>query len=164
MSLNTFTELIDLSPPRIVHRPILRLVGLSDRYTQDSTFRIPALWERFMAALGTVPGRVGERAYGASYNFDAEGGFDYMAGVEVASSAVVGGELSLLVIPDAPYAVFTHRGHISVIGRTWAEIQVHGLREAGLRAANAPAFELYDERFDALTGEGVVEIWVPVED
>lgn len=162
--MNTLTQHIELAPPRIIHRPILRLVGLSERYTQDSLFRIPALWARFMATLGTIPGRVGERAYGACYNFDAEGGFDYMAGVELDGGAVLAGGLTLLVIPDARYAVFAHRGHISVIGRTWSQVQDRGLLEAGLRPANAPAFELYDERFDALSGSGVVEIWVPVEE
>lgn len=35
--------------------------------------------------------------------------------------------------------------------------------ESGLEAANAPDFERYDERFDAESGSGEVELWIPVK-
>jgi AraC family transcriptional regulator len=34
----------------------------------------------------------------------------------------------------------------------------------GLNAADAPSFERYDENFDPTSGNGGLEIWVPVRD
>jgi AraC family transcriptional regulator len=33
-----------------------------------------------------------------------------------------------------------------------------------LKAADAPSFERYDEKFDPITRNGGLEIWVPVKD
>ena len=33
-----------------------------------------------------------------------------------------------------------------------------------MKAADAPSFERYDEKFDPSTGNGGLEIWVPVRD
>ena len=35
--------------------------------------------------------------------------------------------------------------------------------DSKLEFAEAPDFERYDEHFDAKTGKGVVEIWIPVK-
>ena len=67
-------------------------------------------------------------------------------------------------IPEQKYAVFTHRDHISTIRRTVNTIWNHWLPASGLKAADAPNFERYDDNFDPLTGNGGLEIWVPVRD
>ena len=67
-------------------------------------------------------------------------------------------------IPEQRYAVFTHRDHISTIRRTVNTIWNHWLPASGLKAADAPNFERYDENFDPLTGNGGLEIWVPVRE
>jgi AraC family transcriptional regulator len=38
------------------------------------------------------------------------------------------------------------------------------LPASGLKLADAPNFERYDDNFDPLTGNGGLEIWVPVKD
>jgi len=43
-----------------------------------------------------------------------------------------------------------------------AAVWEHGLADAALRPADGPAFELYSERFNPLTGAGGFEIRVPV--
>mgnify|MGYP003409082453 CR=1 FL=1 len=35
---------------------------------------------------------------------------------------------------------------------------------SGMKAADAPSFERYDEKFDPATGNGGLEIWVPVRE
>ena len=62
-------------------------------------------------------------------------------------------------IPEQRYAVFTHRDHISTIRRTINTIWNHWLPASGMKAADAPNFERYDENFDPLTGNGGLEIW-----
>ena len=56
------------------------------------------------------------------------------------------------------------REHISTIRRTVNTIWNHWLPASGMKAADAPNFERYDEKFDPLTGNGGLEIWIPVEE
>jgi AraC family transcriptional regulator len=65
-------------------------------------------------------------------------------------------------IPEQRYAVFTHKEHISTIRRTFAAIWNHWLPASKMCVADAPNFERYEETFDPATGNGGLEIWVPV--
>ena len=56
-----------------------------------------------------------------------------------------------------------HDGHISDISKTIYTIWNKALSDEGLEPAETPDFELYDQRFDAATGRGTVEIWIPVK-
>ena len=67
-------------------------------------------------------------------------------------------------IPEHRYAVFSHTEHISTIRRTITAIWNQWLPQSGLKVADAPSFERYDEKFDPATGNGGLEIWVPVKD
>jgi AraC family transcriptional regulator len=58
--------------------------------------------------------------------------------------------------------VFTHAEHISTIRRTVNTIWNHWLPASGLKAADAPFFERYDEKFDPRNPQSAVEIWIPV--
>ena len=58
--------------------------------------------------------------------------------------------------------MFTHKGHISTIRNSFHTVWNKGLPESGHMAAEAPFFERYDARFNPQTGQGDVEIWVPV--
>ena len=73
-------------------------------------------------------------------------------------------EFARVRIPEQKYAVFTHRDHISTIRRTVNTIWNQWLPASGLKAADAPNFERYDVTFDPVTGNGGLEIWVPVRD
>jgi AraC family transcriptional regulator len=73
-------------------------------------------------------------------------------------------EFSKVRIPEAKYAVFSHVDHISTVRRTINTIWNRWLPASGLKVADAPNFERYDEKFDPLTGNGGLEIWVPVKE
>jgi AraC family transcriptional regulator len=60
--------------------------------------------------------------------------------------------------------VFRHTEHISTIRRTVGAIWNQWLPQSGLKVADAPNFERYDEKFDGATGNGGLEIWVPVKE
>jgi hypothetical protein len=62
------------------------------------------------------------------------------------------------------YAVFTHKDHISTIRRAINTVWNHWLPASRLKAADAPNFERYDGNFDPLTGNGGLEIWIPVRE
>jgi AraC family transcriptional regulator len=152
-----------LDPPRFVDSPALFVAGLSERYSYETCAGIPAQWQRFQPHLGRVPGQKGSVAYGVCYNNDDAGNIDYMSGVEVEDLGRVPGDLARLRIPAQRYAVFTHRGHISSIRGTWKAIFCDWIPTSGHQTADAPSFERYDERFDAQTGNGTLEIWLPIK-
>ena len=157
---STLTD--NLQAPRFQTGKPLLVAGIGERYTCETSAAIPGQWRRFHQSVANFPGRIGPVAYGVCCNADDAGNFDYIAGVEVADFSDLPREFSRVRIPEAKYAVFTHSDHISTIRRTVNTIWNHWLPASGLKAADAPSFERYDENFDPLTGNGGLEIWIPV--
>ena len=124
---------------------------------------MPAQWQRFLPSFGHIPGQFGHVAYGVRSNFDEQGNFDYLCGVEVPDFSRLPSETSRLRIPAQRYAVFSHREHISTIRRTWHTIWTRWLPESGHEPLDAPDFERYGENFDSRAGIGDVEIWIPLK-
>ena len=158
------TLLDNLKPPRFeTGRPFL-VSGIAERCThENSGAGIPNLRHQLHQTVDHIPARIGKVAYGVCCNGDDAGNFDYVAGVEVADFSDLPREFARVRIPEARYAVFTHYEHISTIRRTVMAIWNHWLPQSGLEVADAPNFERYDERFDPSTGNGGLEIWVPVQ-
>ncbi|HEY4645165.1 MAG TPA: GyrI-like domain-containing protein [Steroidobacteraceae bacterium] len=119
-------------------------------------------WQRFLPHFGNIPGQVGRVAYGVNFNGDDEGNFDYMCGAEVANFSALPPDFSRVRIPEQRYAVFSHRGHISDIRRTWSTIWTKWLPESDHEVVDAPMFERYAEDFDPRPGKGGVEIRIPI--
>ena len=159
---STLTD--NLQAPRFQTGKPLLVAGIGERYTCETSAAIPGQWRRFHQSVANFPGRIGPVAYGVCCNGDDAGNFDYIAGVEVADFSDLPREFSRVRIPEAKYAVFTHSDHISTIRRTVNTIWNHWLPASGLKAADAPNFERYDENFDPLTGNGGLEIWIPVKE
>jgi AraC family transcriptional regulator len=159
------TALDHLKPPRFETGKPLLVAGLGERITpENGGAGIPGQWSRFSQSMQNIPDRVGKVAYGVCCNGDDTGNFDYIAGVEVSDFSDLPREFSRVRIPEQRYAVFTHSDHISTIRRTVNTIWNHWLPAAGLKAADAPNFERYDENFDPITGDGGLEIWVPIKE
>jgi AraC family transcriptional regulator len=159
------STLIDnLQAPRFEAANAFLVAGVGDRFSHENGAGIPGLWQRFHQTSADIPGRIGRVAYGVCCNGDDAGNFDYIAGVEVSDYSDLPREFAKVRIPAQRYAVFTHREHVSTIRRTVNTIWNHWLPASGLKIADAPNFERYDEKFDPLTGNGGFEIWVPVRD
>ncbi len=159
---STLTD--NLQPPRFATGKPMLVAGLGERVSQENSAGIPGQWRRFHQSLANIPARIGNIAYGVCCNGDDAGNFDYIAGVEVADFSDLPREFAKVRIPEQRYAVFIHRDHISTIRRTVNTIWNHWLPASGLKAADAPNFERYDEKFDPVTGNGELEIWVPVRE
>ena len=157
------TALDTMSPPRFETGKALLVAGVGDRFSCESSAGIPLLWQRFHQSVGNIP-RISQVAYGVCCNGDDAGNFDYIAGVEVSDFSDLPREFSRVRISEQKYAVFAHRDHVSAIRRTVNTIWNHWLPASGIKAADAPSFERYDENFDPLTGNGGLEIWVPIRD
>ena len=154
----------NLASPRFeVPKPLL-VAGLGERYNHDNGAGIPSQWQHFHQVIDDIPGRIGKVAYGVCCNGDDAGNFDYIAGVEVSDFSDLPRPFFCVRIPEQRYAVFTHHDHISTIRRTINTIWNQWLPASGLKVADAPNFERYDENFDSVTGNGGFEIWVPVRE
>ncbi len=153
---------VALEEPRRETGSALLIAGLRVRYSSETIAGIPMQWQRFAPLMGSVSGRVGGVAYGVCCDFEESGQFDYVCGVAVSSLSGLPPELSGVRIPPRQYLVFLHPGHVSGIPATWQAIMARWLPKSGLRMANAPNFERYGEDFDANTGLGGGEIWVPI--
>jgi AraC family transcriptional regulator len=156
----TITE--KLAPPRFVDGKPMLLVGIGEHYNCETSAGIPAQWQRFLPHFGNVPGQLNRKAYGVKYNFDDDENFDYLCGVEVADFSRTPQGWEHLRVAEQRYAVFTHSEHISTIRRTWSTVWNVWLPSSGHQVADAPHFELYGESFNADTGTGGVEIWIPI--
>ena len=155
-----------LSAPRIERLGPLSIAGLGQRFSRHNFAGIPALWQRFHAYLGHVPGQVGAAAYGVCMFTAVEHRhFHYLAGVSVAELSEVGDDLTGIRIPAQRYAVFTHGDHITTIVSTVRAIQNQWLPTSGLSVGDFPdLIERYGETFDARTGAGGFELWLPLRD
>lgn len=158
------TMLDNLKAPRFETTKAFLVAGLAERISCDNGAAIPGLWQRFHQEVADIPARVGNLAYGVCCNGDDAGNLDYIAGVEVADFSDLPRRFGRIRIPEQRYAVFTHTEHISSIRRTVSTIWNQWLPGSGLKAADAPNFERYDKKFDPVTGNGGLEIWIPVRE
>lgn len=157
--------LIDMPSPHTLRTGrAMTIGGLSGHYTPETSAAIPSLWQNFGQWLPDVPGRTGEAftTYGLCYN-QTDNSFDYMAGVEVDPKADLPEGFTTVPLKALTYAVFPHTGHVSGIRSTWGTIWDKWLPESGLQVLPEPFLEKYGPSFNGMTGEGGLEIWVPVK-
>lgn len=157
------TTIPTLAAPRFETLETTLFAGLVDRYNCQSPAGIPDQWQRFTPYLGNLPNQVGDAAYGICYNFDQDGYFDYMCGVEVKDANDLPGEFQSLVVPAQKYAVFKHKDHVASIRATISAIWSRWFPDSGYQAAAAPTLERYGPEFDGKTGTGGLEIWIAIE-
>lgn len=154
-----------LKPPRVTQRDAFLVFGLGQTYggkSGASMASIPSQWDRFLPQHGHIEHQVGMTTYGVCTNTDDAGCMLYVTGVEVSEFPSEPASFTRLRIPPLQYAVFEHTGHVTGVQASWSNIWQHGLRDAGLQAADGPCFELYGERFDGKSGNGGFELWVPI--
>ena len=151
-----------LETPRIEKRDVLLVAGFAQRIGYENVASIPQLWQKLTPHIGHLENELPGHAYGVKINADNDG-FEYLAGVAVSSFEGLPAELRTERIPAQTYAVFVHHGHISTIRETMKAIWNDYLPQTGLTLVDAPEFESYDNRFDPRTGNGDVEIFIPVQ-
>jgi len=151
--------------PRIVEKSAFHVVGMQGRYTPTTNHGIPELWSRFAPRMDEVEQRIGKHSFGVCIPIEGDelGSFDYVACVEVEPGGRVPEGMTALAVDGGTYAVFTHRGHISHFHETMKQVWGVWLPASKLRYAHHPDFEYYDDRFDGTTGEGEVDIYVPID-
>ncbi len=156
----------NLQPPQIITGKSIRLVGLTERYSNNAPAHIPSQWQRFgqyLDSFDAIPNRTEHVTYGVCTYMHDNGDFDYIASVAVSDFENVPTELATFSLPEQLYAVFTHTDHISTISQSWHTLWNKTLPESGYEFIDAPTFERYDDTFDPVTGTGGIELWVPIK-
>lgn len=161
MSTNTAVE---LAAPRFENVAPRVYAGFVARYPCAAPDGIPAQWQRAAPFLVQVAPEADAPAYGVCYNFDAEGNFDYLCGVELKPSAPTPDGMTRLETPALKYAVFSQPSHITTIRPTFAAIWSQWFPSSAYEAIDAPTLERYGPEFDPLTGNGGFEIWIAVKE
>ena len=169
--------------PKIVEYPAFRVIGLAGRYDLETNVHIPSLWAQFAPSIDAIPGKAGAETFGVCCSEEHFGAdqvarlvmgqelepdpesprFVYVAGVPVSADVMPPDGMVAVEVPKNRYAVFTHQGHLSGLRETVSHIWGEWLPAAPYRHVNAPDFELYDERLNVMTGEGELDIYVPIE-
>jgi len=153
---------INLAEPQIVKSKPILLAGLSRKYLDGNNAEIPNQWQEFGPMIGSIPGQIGNIAFGVVYNMDNDDNHEYLCAVEVKSFEGLLDNLTHLRLAEQTYAVFQHHQHVSEIKSTCSAIWNEWLPGSGRKPADSPFFERYTESFNQETGNGGLEIWLPI--
>lgn len=153
-----------LGPPSVVRREQMVIAGISQRFPVQDFAGIPSLWQEFRAFDNVIPEQQGHAAFGVVSDMSVSGAdYMYLAGAQVAVGANVHEPLQRITLPARRWAMFTHTGHVTTILGTIHAIFAQALPAAGLSPGEDPdLLEVYPETFDPWTGQGGVELWVPL--
>lgn len=156
--------------PKIVTRDQFNVIGMQ-YIGNGQNGEMSKLWETFMPRMGEVKNAVNKGlAYGicecmceGECTCGAGADFYYMACIEVANLDDIPEGMTSKTIPAAKYAVFTHRGSLETIGKTFEDIYCKWIPASGLEPNAKYGFELYDERFKCCAEDSEIDIYVPVK-
>ena len=151
-----------ITPLRITHDGGILAVGFTRRQALDGLQGVPEQWRQFGPHFLTLPDRVAEAPIGIMSSVDEAGGFDYFSGAEVSGFANAPPEFAQIALPATDYAVFPHDDHVAHIRRTYSAIWNHWPQRGGWSACEGASLERHRPTFDPRTGEGGLEIWIPV--
>ncbi len=152
-----------IDPPRFVAAGEIVVIGLFRRQRLDYTWPIAGQWQDFIPLHSGFGPQDRTAPIGIVGGLDQDGGFDYGCAAEAAATADVPAGLSRRRLAPQLYAVFSHRGHVAAIDGSYAAIWDCWMPEAvGHAPVPAPTLERYAPQFDPQTGEGGVDLWVPV--
>jgi AraC family transcriptional regulator len=151
-----------LTPPRIVQGDELRIVGLSERQPFGEAHDIPGQWQRFMAIYPQIAHKQQGKPIGVGGELTEDGHFHYICAAEVTRFSDAPAPLVEMTIPQHLYAVFRHDGHVAQMGATYRAIWNYDFPSRGLAVVPAYCIERHLPSFNPATGDGGVEIWIPV--
>lgn len=153
--------------PKIIDVPEMLVVGMEASFIHalspeaNNTQVIGALWNKFAARIQEVPHRLGEVSYGVLFSKPAAerrhpDELQYLAAVAVSKADEIPEGMRSFTVPAGTFAVFTHRGPMSEIGETVAQIYHEWLPQSQYQHAHIVDVERYDER--ACTDSGAAEM------
>ncbi|MEQ8861669.1 MAG: AraC family transcriptional regulator [Pseudomonadales bacterium] len=150
-----------LKEPRFEDTGRLTIAGISRHYPFERVAEIPEQWQSFVPLMARLTRSPKPVTYGVIYN-SGHDSFDYLTGVELPKGDAAPENVVRLDLAPQRYAVFAHAGHVAAVRETCEAIWADWLPASGRQVIEAPWFERYGDAFDPQTGEGGLEIWIPV--
>lgn len=140
----------------------LHLAGIVKPYTFAGRGDIPNQWREFGPRLARL-GAQGP-AYGVVFDAGRDDGFDYMTAVEIDSAAPVPEGFKTRDVDAARYAVFHHAGNVASLNATLEAVhRDHAPSFAHWHVEGVHLIERYGENFDPSTGEGGIDVMLPLK-
>jgi AraC family transcriptional regulator len=152
--------------PKFETKPGFKSVGMLFTGKPGSS-EIPDLWDKFVPHIDSIPNRTNHNTcYGIINPFgpkEYEGEIDYIAAVEVDNLNDIPKGMVSAEVPEAYYAVFTHKGPISNFMESIRYVFGEWLPNSEYTLTGTPELEVYDERFDPTSEDSECEICLPVK-
>jgi len=154
--------------PVIVEKEEELVIGMGASFSENPFWEINKLWEKFNQRENEIPNLKGSYALGVcmpkheSLPVKEGDTFVYIAGRPVSRLDDVPEGMVAVKIPKRKYARFTHKGPLTNLPHTVNYIWGTWLPKSEYKHAHSPDFELYDERFDAKSLTGEIDIFVPI--
>ncbi|MBN1503155.1 AraC family transcriptional regulator [Candidatus Woesearchaeota archaeon] len=153
--------------PKFVEKEDIKIVGMvcnttmkNEKHKQDCQ----ELWREFMPKMIQIKNKVNKDvAYGICIEDKKDpDDFIYVAGVEVESFKDIPKGMIIKTIPASKYAIFTHKGIVDQIGKSWNYIFSEWLPKSGIELnKNGLYFEYYDRRYrEGASSE--TDIYIPI--
>lgn len=150
-----------IQPSRFEYGQAMLLAGTRQYHLFTNAHQtISQQWQDFFQNYKTLLAPNKHR-FGATCMAD-ETGFEYMCAVDVDNFEDLSADMGRMIIKPQYYAIFSHQGNIANIGQTWQQIH-QWIAHSDYQHEDAPCFELYDQRYNAESGIGLVEIWIAIK-
>ena len=159
-SMETSTS-VSLAEPRSEKLGPISLIGHSRHYPFEKVSGIPEQWQAFAEVLPTISNDPKPTTFGVIYN-GCDDSFDYLSGVDAKVCPGNVGNVVKIELESQTYLVFDHTSHVSSVRETCAAIWSNWLPNSDVKVIEAPWFERYGKSFDPITGNGGLEIWIPI--
>lgn len=154
--------------PQIRNIEEIHVAGIRGTAALDNIF---SLWEQFLEKLDSIVHKhLSARTFGiCEYqenipvaNYDME--LTEVIGIEVTSCENMPADIIVKTIPAGKYAVFTHKGSLNDILKTYQYIFGTWAVLTGEIIDNRDNFELYDERFAGRKNDNSeIDIYIPIK-
>jgi AraC family transcriptional regulator len=151
--------------PKFETRGPLLIAGHTLRFAPADMDKIGALWAQAGPTLGSIPGAIGPEAYGVLFSNRAmPRKFEYIAGIAVENFGKLPLDLSHVTISSPRYAVFSCNG-LSELRPLLDRMEQEWRPSCGLAMLDEPDFlERYTADFNPVTGQGRIDVMVPLKE
>ena len=156
----------DKIPFKIVQKEAMTIVGMQIRSSLKNN-EVPQLWMKFSPHENEIQHVINpSNFWGISFDYEQKKDdteFSYLAGKEVTSKEDIPDGMTFIEIPAHTYAVFTHKGSLDYLTKTYNYIYGIWLPKSNYKYnESTPELELYDERFQFGLPDSEMDIYVPI--
>jgi len=149
--------------------PALILAGYGKEVPMnEGHLLIPAMWDHFGKwskdyKEKCIP-KICTGYEGYSAGLKVQKSFYYMPALAFSSKELIAADMSVIEIPAASYAVYTHEGSVAHLHKTFHKIYHEVIPSTTLKINDTYDLEWYDERFKGMADDSALDIYIPLKD